>query len=149
MSSTSKECNLFLRSFPPSRQRYCRQTNLLCIRHESPLLACSCLGSARILNMVCRMEKNGVQPNTKTFTALIGSVGRMNTIDHAMEIIEQLLSPERDSTSLTQTYSALMSACEKAGQWDLAVALFDKMSARVSLPFLFTCYHGRLPCMQI
>ena len=29
------------------------------------------------------------------------------------------------------TYAALMAACEKAGQWDLAVALFDKMSAQV------------------
>lgn len=80
------------------------------------------------------MADNGVQPNTKTFTALIGSVGRMNTMEQAMEIIEQLLSHDKDRDSQTQTYSALMSACEKAGQWDLAVALFDKMSADVSLP---------------
>ena len=73
-----------------------------------------------------------MQPNTKTFTALIGSVGRMNTMEQAMEIIEQLLSHDKDRDSQTQTYSALMSACEKAGQWDLAVALFDKMSADVS-----------------
>ena len=32
------------------------------------------------------------------------------------------------------TYAALMAACEKAGQWDLAVALFDKMSAQVGAP---------------
>lgn len=72
-----------------------------------------------------------MQPNTKTFTALIGSVGKMNTQDQAMEIIDELLSRDVDSPNLTQTYSALMSACEKAGQWDLAVTLFDKMSAQV------------------
>lgn len=33
--------------------------------------------------------------------------------------------------SMQTTYAALMAACEKAGQWDLAVALFDKMSAQV------------------
>lgn len=72
-----------------------------------------------------------MQPNTKTFTALIGSVGKLSTMEQAMDIIEELLAHEQDSPNLTQTYSALMSACEKAGQWDLAVALFDKMSAQV------------------
>ena len=72
-----------------------------------------------------------MQPNTKTFTALISSVGKMSTLDQALDIIDELLSPEKEPANLTQTYSALMSACEKAGQWDLAVALFDKMSAQV------------------
>ena len=91
----------------------------------------------------CRMAENGVQPNTKTFTALIGSVGKMSTLEQAMDIIEQLLSHEKDTDNLTTTYSALMSACEKAGQWDLAVALFDKMSSQVGvfpelLPFVLS-----------
>ena len=72
-----------------------------------------------------------MQPNTKTFTALISSVGKMSTLDQALDIIDELLSHEKEPANLTQTYSALMSACEKAGQWDLAVALFDKMSAQV------------------
>ena len=33
------------------------------------------------------------------------------------------------------TYAALMAACEKAGQWDLALALFDKMSSQVCMSF--------------
>lgn len=80
------------------------------------------------------MAKDGVQPNTKTFTALISSVGKMSTIEQAMDIINELLSHESEPANLIQTYSALMSACEKAGQWDLAVALFDKMSTQVSTP---------------
>lgn len=83
-----------------------------------------------------RMAKDGVQPNTKTFTALISSVGKMSTIEQAMDIINELLSHETEPANLTQTYSALMSACEKAGQWDLAVALFDRMSNQV-------CAHSR------
>ncbi len=61
------------------------------------------------------MAKDGVQPNTKTFTALIGSVGKMSTLEQAMAIIDELLNQEQEQSSLTQTYSALMSACEKAG----------------------------------
>ena len=38
------------------------------------------------------------------------------------------------------TYASLMAACEKAGQWGLAVALFDTMSARVPPPA--TWYKG-------
>ena len=72
-----------------------------------------------------------MQPNTKTFTALISSVGKMSTLDQALDIIDELLAHEKEPANLTQTYSALMAACEKAGQWDLAVALFDKMSAQV------------------
>lgn len=79
------------------------------------------------------MAQDGVQPNTKTFTALISSVGKMSTIEQAMDIINELLSHEKEPANLTQTYSALMSACEKAGQWDLAVALFDKMSNQASV----------------
>jgi pentatricopeptide repeat protein len=30
------------------------------------------------------------------------------------------------------TYSAAMAACEKAGQWELAVKLFDKVTATAS-----------------
>lgn len=93
------------------------------------------------------MAEDGVQPNTKTFTALIGSVGKMNTVDQAMDIIEELLSHDQGSPSLTQTYQALMSACEKAGQWDLAVALFDRMSSQVRwCPETFLALHSLSCC---
>ena len=90
------------------------------------------MSSIEHCNLWCRMVQDGVQPNTKTFTALISSVGKLNSLDQAMEMINELLAHEPDSSNLTATYSALMSACEKAGQWDLAVALFDKISAQVS-----------------
>ena len=41
------------------------------------------------------------------------------------------MDEEGHRQSMQTTYAALMAACEKAGQWDLAVALFDKMSAQV------------------
>lgn len=106
-----------------------------CLRNTCAILALQSSLSHYLL-LIFRMAANGVQPNTKTFTALIGSVGKMSTLEQAMEIIEQLLCHEKDTENLTSTYSALMSACEKAGQWDLAVALFDKMSSQVCLPFV-------------
>lgn len=47
------------------------------------------------------------------------------------------------------TFGALMNACEKAGQWDLAIALFDKMCAHGCRPdvgifnlMIAACAHG-------
>ena len=79
----------------------------------------------------CRLLADELQPNTKTFTALIGSAGKLGSLEQALEIIQELLSSEAGASSLVDNYSTLMTACEKAGQWDLAVALFDKMSAQV------------------
>lgn len=47
------------------------------------------------------------------------------------QVIAELLAHKRGGMGLPSTYAALMAACEKAGQWDLALALFDKMSAQV------------------
>jgi pentatricopeptide repeat protein len=54
-----------------------------------------------------------------------------------------------DGRGFSTTYSALMSACEKAGQWDLAVALFDRVSELGCQPdvcifnsVIAACAHG-------
>ena len=76
------------------------------------------------------MVGDGVQPNTKTFTALIGAFGKMGSTGAAMEVVTQLLDAGSGAPSLQATYGALMAACEKAGQWDLALAMFDRLSAQ-------------------
>ena len=78
-----------------------------------------------------RMVADGATPNTKTFTALIGAFGKMGSVGAALDVIRELLQPGGDAVDAGATYASLMAACEKAGQWDLAVALFDTMSARV------------------
>lgn len=70
-------------------------------------------------------------PNTKTFTALIGSFGKMGSVSAALEILGELLSHEPGGVGMLGTYAALMAACEKAGQGELALALFDKMCGQV------------------
>ncbi len=39
----------------------------------------------------------------------------------------QAIKSEVESGQRSVTYSAAMAACEKAGQWELAVELFDKV----------------------
>lgn len=80
------------------------------------------------------MVADGATPNTKTFTALIGAFGKMGSVGAALDVIRELLQPGGDAVDASATYASLMAACEKAGQWDLAVALFDTMSARVQPP---------------
>ena len=80
---------------------------------------------------VYRMVLDGAQPNTKTFTALIGSFGKLGSVSAALDVIGELLSHEPGGVGSSATYTALMAACEKAGQGDLALALFEKMAAQV------------------
>ena len=81
----------------------------------------------------CRMVADGAVPNTKTFTALIGSFGKMGSVGAALDIITELLGHDQGVAASASTYAALMAACEKAGQGDLALALFEKMKAQVQL----------------
>ena len=77
------------------------------------------------------MVSDGVPPNTKTFTALIGTFAKCGPLESALDTIQNVIQQD-GSGSAIGTYAALMSACEKAGQWDLAIALFDRMTALVS-----------------
>ena len=79
-----------------------------------------------------RMLADGVTPNTKTFTALIGSVGRQAPLQQALDLVGELLASDSPQGKLP-TYTALMAACEKGGLWELALALFQRMTDEVSL----------------
>lgn len=104
------------------------------------------------------MVTGGVVPNTKTFTALIGAFSKFGPLEQVLDIFQGVVAREAAATSgaepgapsgTSTTYAALMSACEKAGQWDLAVALFDKVSAQGCRPdvsifnsMIAACAHG-------
>ena len=94
------------------------------------------------------MVADGAVPNTKTFTALIGSLGKMGSVGAALDIITELLGHDQGIAASASTYAALMAACEKAGQGDLALALFEKMKAQVR-PCIDSCSPGTcyLLCM--
>ena len=79
------------------------------------------------------MVADGAVPNTKTFTALIGSFGKMGSVGAALDIITELLGHDQGIAASASTYAALMAACEKAGQGDLALALFEKMKVQVHI----------------
>ena len=99
-----------------------------------------------------RMLADGATPNTKTFTALIGSVGKMAPLQQALDLVGELLATESPQGPLA-TYQALMAACEKGGLWELALALFDRMASEVGLRSglggigrLVRCHPGRWAC---
>ena len=62
---------------------------------------------------------------------LIGSFGKMGSVGAALDITTELLGHDQGMAASASTYAALMAACEKAGQGDLALALFEKMKAQV------------------
>jgi len=102
------------------------------------------------LEVYQQMVADGAAPNTKTFTALIGAFGKLGSVGAALDVIHELLAPGGGgAVDAGPTYASLMAACEKAGQWDLAVALFDTMSARGCVPdvtifnsMIAACAHG-------
>lgn len=120
-------------SDPPSRRRY----GHIFILVSRAMSALGLAGGRRIEDQelicesVCRMVADGAVPNTKTFTALIGSFGKMGSVGAALDIITELLGHDQGMAASASTYAALMAACEKAGQGDLALALFEKMKAQV------------------
>lgn len=76
------------------------------------------------------MCEDGVQPTTKTFTALISTFSKMGSLESALGVFWGLVQREAEKPGnphTTAVYSALMAACEKAGQWELAVALYEKV----------------------
>ena len=78
------------------------------------------------------MLADGATPNTKTFTALIGSVGKMAPLQQALDLVGELLATDSPQGKLP-TYQALMAACEKGGLWELALALFERMVSEVGI----------------
>ena len=79
------------------------------------------------------MCEDGVQPTTKTFTTLISTFSKMGSLESALNVFSGLVMREAekpDSPHTGAVYSALMAACEKAGQWQQALRLFAEMRAK-------------------
>lgn len=59
----------------------------------------------------------------------------------------QAIKSEAEGNKRSVTYSAAMAACEKAGQWELAVKLFDKVLMLLPMPPAWLSQEGvdRLP----
>ena len=70
-------------------------------------------------------------PTKKTFNALIASIGKEGRVCAAPDLIVELLGYDPALSASPSAHAALMAACEKAGQRDLALALFEKMKAQV------------------
>ena len=77
------------------------------------------------------MVAKGSVPDKKTFKALIGSLGKMVSVGAALDIITELLGHDKGMAASASTYAAVMAACEKAGQRDLALALLERMKDQV------------------
>ena len=88
-------------------------------------LVCASRGgdARRALAVYRRMAADGVPPNTKTFTALLTVVGRD---DAGLDAVAAAIPPT-DADAARAAYGGALAACEKAGHWDAASGLFDRM----------------------
>ncbi|KAK9811789.1 hypothetical protein WJX72_010082 [[Myrmecia] bisecta] len=94
------------------------------------IVTCTKMGQPRQAIAVYEgMIGDGVQPNSKTFTALIGAFAKCRTLDRVLDIVEGLAAKDGPG-SVASTYASLMAACEKAGQWDMAMALFKRITVQ-------------------
>jgi len=87
--------------------------------------SCIKLGETQsALDVYKRMWKDGVTPTTKTFVSLISAFAKGGALD----VVVQAVASEARQGQKSATYAAAMGACEKAGQWQLAVQLFQQIS---------------------
>ena len=92
-------------------------------------LVCASRGgdARRALAVYRRMAADGVPPNTKMFTALLTAVGRD---DAGLDAVAAAIPPtDADTAGARAAYGGALAACEKAGHWDAASGLFDRMRA--------------------
>lgn len=80
-----------------------------------------------------RMKAAKVEASSKSYGALISACGRMgDSTEETAGLICRILGKTTPSPSM-QSLNALMAACEKAGQFDLAIAIFERLISQVSL----------------
>jgi len=72
------------------------------------------------------IESSTFKPRERAFTRLINMCGRQKESRKALEVFETMRD-YRGVRPNTYTYSALISACSNAGDWDLAVDIFHRM----------------------
>lgn len=74
------------------------------------------------------IESSTFKPRERAFTRLINMCGRQKESRKALEVFATMCD-YRGVRPNTYTYSALISACSSAGDWDLAVDVYRRMKA--------------------
>ena len=70
-----------------------------------------------------------VSVNASVLTSQVASAcSRQLTLRFCAQAIKHEVDSGKTEGKRSATYSAAMAACEKAGQWELAVKLFDKVT---------------------
>jgi pentatricopeptide repeat protein len=75
------------------------------------------------------MLERGVNPDLRTYTALIDSFGRAGHITEALEMLDLMKMSHKPSVYV---YRALISDLKKAGQCELAQKLSEEMNSSAS-----------------
>ena len=80
------------------------------------------------------------------YTYLCGSTARSNVCAQVMEVFGEMVAAGCERTVIT--YSSLISACEKAGQWERALSLFEGMHQDGCRPNVITYNSLITACAQ-
>lgn len=75
------------------------------------------------------MVERGIDPDLRTYTALIDIFGRAGHITEALEMFDQM---KRSHQPSIYVYRALISDLKKAGQFELAQKLSEEMKTSAS-----------------
>lgn len=119
--------------------------------YNSVISACSSNGEpAQALYVYKRMLGRNVKPSATTYTALISAHGKKGLVEDAVAIFQDMVQRSerfvfgsiyrscRGCERNVITYSSLIGACEKTGEWKLAFDLFLMMRAENIRPNIVT-----------
>eukprot|EP00884_Botryococcus_braunii_P000450 jgi/Botrbrau1/10405/Bobra.0133s0014.1 len=101
-----------------------------------------------VIDIFRKMQAGKVEATSKSYTALVSACTRLGSVEQATNVICSLLASDSGSRP-PHCLAALMAACEKAGQWDLAITLFERLVAQGQQPdvtifnsMIAACAHG-------
>ena len=76
------------------------------------------------------IEQSRITPREMAFTSLIQMAGKMRQIEKAVAIFEAMKDSKFDVKPNMYSYTALISAISRVGDWELAEEYFAEMEAR-------------------
>jgi pentatricopeptide repeat domain-containing protein 1 len=81
------------------------------------------------LSLLRRMQEEGQQPDTQTFSSAISACESAGQWQRALRVLQSTLDDGDDSRLNLYCFNAAIAACEKGGAWVEALEIYERMKA--------------------
>eukprot|EP00563_Minutocellus_polymorphus_P002694 CAMPEP_0181027756 /NCGR_PEP_ID=MMETSP1070-20121207/4324_1 /TAXON_ID=265543 /ORGANISM="Minutocellus polymorphus, Strain NH13" /LENGTH=1000 /DNA_ID=CAMNT_0023104999 /DNA_START=50 /DNA_END=3052 /DNA_ORIENTATION=- len=83
--------------------------------------------SSKALDLLEQMKKEGVEPDTYSYSGAISACASAGRWEEALDLMAQMKKGGPKTRPNRITYTGAISACGRAGEWEHALRLFDEM----------------------